>query len=130
MTSLPITSALAGAAALMLVALSLPIALRRRKNRVSAGDGGDAFLGKMVRAQGNYTEYTPMVLILIGLLEMGGAQPATTLWALGGVFAVGRVLHVMGMLGVGLIFRALGMILTFGVLLAAAGMLLRPLLPI
>ena len=38
---LPITSALAGAAAIFLVLLSLPVALRRRSTKLGFGDGGD-----------------------------------------------------------------------------------------
>jgi uncharacterized membrane protein YecN with MAPEG domain len=41
METLPITSALAGAAAIFLVLLSFPVANHRRANKLSAGDGGD-----------------------------------------------------------------------------------------
>ena len=124
MTSLPITSILTAAAAVALVLLSFPVALRRMKMRAATGDAGDETLKRRVRAQGNFIEYTPLALIAIGLVEMGGA-PSTTIWALGGALAAGRLLHAMGMLTMASLLRALGMVLTLGALLGSAVLLLK-----
>ena len=119
---LPITSALTGAAAIFLVLLSLPIALRRRATKLGAGDGGDEAFNRKIRAQANFIEYVPLAIIAIGLLEMGGTgQPM--LCGLAATLAAARVLHAFGLWSGVLLGRALGAMLTFGVLLVAGGLL-------
>lgn len=122
MTAFPITTELTAVLAVALVALSLPVSLRRRKLSISAGDGGDETLRRLIRAQGNFIEYVPLTLIAIGLAEAGGIQP-TVLWSLGGAALAGRLLHAVGMLGGSLPPRAIGMLITYLTLLAAAGAL-------
>ena len=119
---LPITSALAGAAAIFLVLLSLPVALRRRSTKLSFGDGGEEAFNRKIRAQANFIEYVPLAIIAIGLVEMGGAsQPMVC--GLAAALATARVLHAFGLWSGVLIGRALGAMLTFGVLLVAGGLL-------
>lgn len=120
---LPITSALAGAAAIFLVLLSLPVALRRRSTKLSFGDGGDEAFNRKIRAQANFIEYVPLAIIAIGLVEMNGATQMTVCW-LAAVLAAARVLHAFGLWSGVLIGRALGAMLTFGVLLVAGGLLI------
>ena len=119
---LPITSALTGAAAIFLVLLRLPIALRRRFTKLSAGDGGDEAFNRKIRAQANFIEYVPLAVIAIGLLEMNGAGQQL-LCGLAAALAAARVLHAFGLWSGVLIGRALGAILTFAVLLVAGGLL-------
>lgn len=119
---LPITSALAGAAAIFLVLLSLPVAMRRRATKTSFGDGGDEAFNRKIRAQANFIEYVPLGIIAIGLVEMSGAgQPMVC--GLAATLAAARVLHAFGLWTNILIGRALGATLTFGVLLVAGGLL-------
>lgn len=120
---LPITSALAGAAAIFLVLLSFPIANLRRANRLSAGDGGDEVFNRKIRAQANFIEYVPLAIIAIGLVEMNGASQLLVC-GLAATLAVARVLHAFGLWSGVLIARALGALLTFAVLLAAGGLLI------
>ncbi len=122
METLPVTSLLAGAAALFLVLLSFPVANHRRKNKLSAGDGGDEAFNRKIRAQGNFIEYAPLGIIAIGLLEMNGFPQ---IWVCGfaAALAGGRVLHAIGLLWNVVISRMLGMILTFAALLLAGGAL-------
>lgn len=120
---LPITSALAGAAAIFLVLLSFPIANHRRTKGVSFGDGGDEKFTRLIRAQGNFIEYTPIGLIAIGLVEMGGAGQMTVC-GLAAALALGRLLHAFGLLSNQLWGRALGMVLTLLSILIAGGLLL------
>jgi uncharacterized membrane protein YecN with MAPEG domain len=122
METLPVTSALAGFAAIFLVLLSFPIANHRRKNQLSAGDGGDQKFNGLIRAQGNFIEYTPLGIIVIGLAEANGVAFA---WVCGlaVALAVGRLLHAAGMIWSALPARALGAILTFGVLLLTGAIL-------
>jgi uncharacterized membrane protein YecN with MAPEG domain len=123
MPILPFTAILAGAAAIGLVLLSFPIANHRRAARISAGDAGDDRFNRMIRAQANFTEYVPVGLIVLGLLE--AASPAGwQLWAVGGTLAVGRFLHPIGLIWNIFIARALGAILTFAALLLGGGLLL------
>lgn len=122
MEPLPITAALAGAAAIFLVLLSFPIANHRRANRLSAGDGGDEKFNSLIRAQANFVEYTPLALIVIGLLEASGFNQMFVC-GMAAAFAAGRLLHALGMLRGILPARALGAILTFGVLLVGGAAL-------
>lgn len=122
MDTLPVTLVLAGAAAIFLVLISFPIANRRRATQLSAGDGGDEKFNRLIRAQANFAEYTPLAIIVIGLIEMNGFAQIFVC-SLAAAFAAGRLLHVVGMLGPVLPARALGMILTFGVLLVGGGAL-------
>lgn len=120
---LPITSALAGAAAIFLVLLSFPIANRRRASKVPFGDAGDERFTRLIRAQANFVEYVPLALVAIGLVEMGGASQLLVC-GLAAALAAGRLLHAFGLLADMLIGRALGTVLTFAVLLVAGGLLL------
>ena len=116
---LPITSLMAALAAVALVLLSLPVSLRRIKARVNLGDGGDALLQRRIRTQANFVEYAPMAVILVGLVELAGVD-ARVVWTLAGALALGRALHVFGMLRGVLPPRMAGMVLTYTGLVAGA----------
>ena len=93
---LPITLTIAGAAAIVNVWLAIRIMSVRLKTKVLIGDGGNALLTARTRAQINFIEYTPFVLILLGLIEMArGTHP--WLWAAGIIYILGRILHPFGM---------------------------------
>lgn len=68
----------------------------RRLNGVAVGDGGDPRMMAMTRAHANFAEYAPVVLILIGAIELSGGS-ATWLWIAGAVFVLGRIAHALGM---------------------------------
>jgi uncharacterized protein len=95
--SLPITSLIAGIFALMMVPLSLQISMRRTKVGVAHGDADDRDLRRKIRAHGNFIEYVPTALIVLGLVELTGTS-SSFVWLLGGLFTLGRVLHAIGML--------------------------------
>lgn len=119
---LPITSTFAAIAAAALVALSLPVSLRRMKTRIASAMDGDESLARRIRAQGNFIEYAPLALIVLGLAE-ANAVAAGLLWALGAVLAAGRTAHAFGMLRGSTPLRAVGMVLTYTTLLVGAGAL-------
>ena len=123
MTGLPVTSVTAAIAALMLIALSVPVSLRRGKVRAVFGDGGDATLQRLIRAQGNFIEYAPMGLILLALVEVG-VTSATMLWTIGILLIAGRGLHALGMIRGSTAVRAIGMLGTFASLSISAFILL------
>ena len=52
----------------------------------------EEMLQRAIRAHGNLTEYAPMMVILLYLLETNGTDPST-LHGLGFAFLVGRVMH-------------------------------------
>ena len=93
---LPITLTFAAAAALLNIWLAMRVGRVRAGHKILHGDGGNSALVQRMRAQSNYIEYTPFVLILAGLVELAlGSQ--TWLWIVALVYIVGRVLHAFGM---------------------------------
>lgn len=90
-----ITGLYAGLLAGLFLWLSWRVVLGRRLHRVSVGDGDEKDLIKRMRAQSNWVEYTPIGLILLGLVEMNGVEH----WIvhLGGLsLALGRFMHAYG----------------------------------
>ena len=98
MPMLPIALTAAGAAALINFWLSWRIAQLREAENIWVGDGGHPKLTARMRAQLNFAEYAPTVLILIGLIE---AAKGTHWWlaAVAALFLLGRILHAFGMDG-------------------------------
>ena len=111
---LPITTVLVSALSLFFVWLSMQVINRRRAFRVLIGAGGKEELKWAIRAQGNFSEYVPITLILFAIAEFNQTD-----WRLLIVFAVilvlGRLLHAYGFLFAQdrLEFRVKGMMLTF-----------------
>jgi uncharacterized membrane protein YecN with MAPEG domain len=117
-TLLPVTLMAAGGSALIAFWLALRTGAARRAAKVSIGDGGDMRLIARMRAQANFTEYTPFILILIALIEMTTGT-STWLWIAGALLLVGRVAHGLGMDGLRGA-RAFGTAVTFLLLLGLA----------
>jgi uncharacterized membrane protein YecN with MAPEG domain len=63
---------------------------------VLIGDGGDEALGARMRAHSNFTEYMPLFLILLALVELARGSEAW-LWGVAILFVIGRILHPFGM---------------------------------
>ena len=123
MNILPITSIFTAASAIALVTLSFPVSVRRSEVGEMAGDGSDETLRRRIRAQGNFTEYVPLGLVSLGMVE----AHATRAWivvSIGAALAVGRALHATGMLRGSATVRGFGMLFTYLALLVAAGSLL------
>src|SRR5690606_14670185 len=96
---LPITLTITGAAALLNVWLGWRCGQVRTREKILIGDGGNPLLIARMRAHANFVEYTPIVLILIGLIELAeGTSP--WLWAVGVVYVLARICHAFGMDGV------------------------------
>lgn len=92
----PVTLVMTAAAAFINFWLAVRIVAVRRRAGVSLGDGGDALLGRRMRAQLNFVENTPFVLLLILALELSTAASGV-LALVGLIYMVGRVLHGVGM---------------------------------
>ena len=122
MPDMHVTAYTAAALAVILVALALPISLRRQKTKISLGSGDDSLLHVQVRAHGNFTEYAAFGLIMLALIEFNGA-PAWMLWTVALALVGGRILHAFGMFFSSIPLRGVGMITTyFSVLMAAWGL--------
>lgn len=97
MNSMPVTSFVAGIFALLIVPLSVQVSLRRAKANAVFGDAGDETLRKRIRAHGNFIEYAPLAVVVLGLLEYRGGA-SWLVWALAAGFVFSRVMHAIGML--------------------------------
>ena len=119
---LTITALTAAALALLLVILAVNTIRMRMKHRVAYGDAGQHGLTSAIRAHGNLTEYAPIGLILIGLLEFGGAN-RTALAAVAAGFVLARVLNAVGLYnppGPPKPARSIGIVATLAILLGLA----------
>ena len=93
----PITALYAGVLAVICIVLAAGSGFIRARTGVSLGaDSSNPEQLLAVRRHGNFTEWAPIFLILLGALELNGSS-ATTLHALGGVFVVARILHPLGL---------------------------------
>ena len=107
-----VTALYAGILGLMAMALSSMVGTRRGKTGISIGDGGDAEMLLAVRRHANFIEYVPLILILVGLLEVNGIS-ATAVHAMLGALVFFRIAHAQGlkadtMQGIGRLIGAMG----------------------
>lgn len=117
---LPTTLTMAAAAAIINIWLSLRIGKLRMSTKILHGDGGNELLMRRMRAQANFTENTPIALILVAGIEISG-HGGTWLTAVAGIFILGRVAHAFGMDNIRPnAFRTLGALCTMLVLLGLA----------
>ena len=119
--TLSVTALYAGLLGLMSIVLALGAGRLRGSTKISVGDGGDPDLLLAMRRHGNFTEYVPLALILIGILEVNGVS-TVALHALGAGLLATRIAHATGlrvdtMEGVG---RAAGAVGTMLVILVAS----------
>jgi len=116
-----ITPIYAGLLALLYFVLSYRVVLMRDK--ISLGDGGNPILQRRIRAHGNFAEYVPFILVMLGFLELNHL-PFYALHILGLTLLIARLLH-----GYSLSFtesfkfgRFWGTVLTFLLLLVCGGL--------
>ena len=87
-----VTPLYAGLLGLWFFILSFRVIRRRGSGRISLGDGGNADMLRVIRAQANFAEYVPLALLLMLMLEMGRSS-IYVLHALGLTLLVARLLH-------------------------------------
>jgi hypothetical protein len=90
-----ITSLFASALCAIFLRLSLAVIKLRRSNKISLGSSGNDELERAIRAQGNFSEYVPIALILLACLEVNGA-PWWLIAAPGAALTFGRLMHAQG----------------------------------
>lgn len=116
-----ITPLYAALLALFFLYLSFCVIRLRRTVLVGVGDGGDERLQRAIRVHGNFAEYVPFALLLIGMAELNGLG---SVWVhlMGAVLLIGRALHAYGVSNPreDLRIRIAGMVMTFTVLLVGA----------
>ncbi len=93
---LPVTLTFAGALALLNLWLAFRVVRMRQAGKVLVGDGDNPMLLCRMRAQSNFVEYTPFILILMALIELAGG-PKPWLWGIGIVYVLARIIHAFGM---------------------------------
>ncbi|GJD43762.1 Inner membrane protein YecN [Methylobacterium cerastii] len=94
----PATTALfAGLLGLLFIGLSAWVMGGRVRGNVLLGDGGKDTLQRRIRSHGNFSEYVPMALGLVALLEAGGTRHWIVVPLLT-ILLVARLLHPVGML--------------------------------
>lgn len=118
---LPVTLSAAAAAAIINVWLATRCGQVRSAEKISIGDGGNDLLARRMRAQLNFAENTPLVLVLIAAIEL--ARPASMVLAIvAAVYALGRIAHGIGMDGRGFaVGRSIGIMITMLTELGLAG---------
>ena len=94
--AVPITALYAGLLALVMLVLARNVIRGRLRAKVGLFDGGDEQLGRAIRIHGNFIEYVPIALILMGLVDINGA-PAWALHAWGVVIVASRLVHAYGL---------------------------------
>ena len=111
----------AGIFALFYVGLSFYVIRGRFQNRVSIGDGGNDLMSRRIRIHANFIEYVPLALILIFFVEVADVSEWFVHLLLL-TLLLGRILHPIGTITKEApgIFRMVGMIMTFLVIIIAA----------
>lgn len=125
MNALPITSLFAALLTLLYIVLAIRIIRLRWRERIGIGTGESLPLKTAVRVHGNFAEYVPLALILLSFMELNAAS-STILFAMGGLLLVARICHAVGLtMSIGVsIYRTIGVLGTFAMLLISAGFLL------
>ncbi len=117
---LPITLGTASILTLVCIVLVARVGQARAVHKVSLGDGGAQDLIVRIRTHANFVEFVPLLLIVMGLLEMGGAN-RMFLAAFGGLLILFRIFHAIGMpRPAPNFFRASGAIGSFVLMIVAA----------
>lgn len=94
--TLKITALYAALLAVLFLALTVRTLNYRRTQQVEIGDGGDRQLLRRIRVHGNFAEYVPFALILIGIAESLGLA-AMAVHGLGLLLLAGRAVHAYGL---------------------------------
>lgn len=113
------------------VLLSFNVIRHRFSKKISIGANGDKPTEVAIRIHANFIEYVPLCLILFYFLELLTLSSSLVV-TLGGVLLVARVMHIIGMQKPRdfLVFRQIGVLATFGVIILASCALALRYIPI
>lgn len=122
--TLPVTALYAGLLAIFALVLSFQAGSFRGKSGISIlhGEPVNWELAQRVRRHQNFLEYVPLILILMGLIEINGGS-AMYLHVAGILLIVARVAHAVGLKhdNMAHVGRAIGAGGTALIMLASAG---------
>lgn len=117
---LTVTLTSCAAAAIIGVWLAMRVASLRGKFGIAHGHGDNEFLVRRMRAQLNFVENTPFVLLLIAAIELSG-KAGLWLSYVAAIYFLGRLAHAIGMDSAAVpLTRKIGMTITFLTLLGLA----------
>lgn len=119
--SVPITTFYAAILGIFFIFLSIRTIHVRRKLKIIIGDAGNNELQRIIRAHANFSEYVPIGMFLILLVEIGDGY-APFIHFLGLCLIIGRLLHAFGVSrsNENFKFRVLGMSLTFTTIMVSS----------
>jgi uncharacterized protein len=111
--------------AILFVVLSIRTIRLRRKLQIAVGDQDNLEMLRAMRVHSNFSEYVPIGLILIYLMETSAAYP-WLIHAIGCSLLIGRLSHAYGVSQAKEKFqyRVFGMAMTFTCILTSAAYLL------
>ena len=92
-----ITLLYAGFLTLMGLYLAYRTGAKRLATNNLIGHGDSQEMLQATRVHGNFTEYTPFFLILLGALEFSGQVPPLALYILGDIYFLARIAHAYGL---------------------------------
>lgn len=92
----PITAFYAGLLGILFLYLSALVVKGRFSKKISMGDGGDHHFQQVIRAHGNFSEYTPIVLLLLFIAE-SNLSNSIFLHLAGTALLSGRFIHAFGL---------------------------------
>jgi uncharacterized membrane protein YecN with MAPEG domain len=87
-----VTPLYAGLLVLWFLVLSIRVIRRRGSEKIYLGDGGNPRMARVIRGHANFTEYVPLALLLMAMLEMSHYS-IYLLHALGIALLIARLLH-------------------------------------
>ena len=108
-----------GLLALLVTLLGVNVSLRRMSGKIYVGAELPKAMQMRVRAHGNAAEWVPLGIVLLLVLELGGAS-SLALHLFGGLFVLARLLHASGFL-TGLPLSVAGATLNYVVLSGMSG---------
>ena len=122
---LAITALYTSILALIMIVLAYNTSARRKEAKINLGTGNDGVMERRSRAFGNFTEFVPMVILLMAMIEVQG-YGADYVHILGIITVIARVLHALGMTNSIKIIngRFVGALLTYISLFAAGAFVL------
>lgn len=111
--------------AVIYIALSIRVVQYRAGHQIDLGDGGDDQMQRRIRCHGNFQEYVPVAILLMGFAEAQGT-PTWLVQVLGIALVVVRLAHVHGIMAKTTATRVIGTSGTWLVILVAALTVLWP----
>ena len=87
-----VTPLYAGLLVLLFLLLSIRVVQRRGREKIFLGDGANPRLARVIRGQANFTEYVPLALLLMAMLELSHYS-IYVLHGLGIALLIARLLH-------------------------------------